>query len=395
AAQIYGFVFTLRSPTSYYGNVWNYLDQMFIALLNVVVLRALFSGDYRLDYWPELFAVVVLGRWIQLLFTLRAFRLGNVGVKGIIPILYSVKKIGGMMIICGFVFAGFLHAFLALDHGVSGTPWSTVVATMKLLFTVDGEGIEHVLKLGGRGGPDGDGDYLTAAFFMVAVIIFCISLLNLFIAVHSKAYAEAHERSMALFLQERAAICLHCMMQPKMMPLQMLSHVPVFKKCCTSRYATESTAVLAVLCAGLWAYLITVDSCPPVIPALLLLAAVLMTNCLLLRRPWSKDEEDKSYLWWCAPTHMGNLDQDMDVSINGPLEAIAERLVRIEMAMKEQSQTLQTLAQHQAHLQELLPEDRRAERFGKQGSRGQLRRGVTRMTPVKSEGSHSSSKPSG
>jgi hypothetical protein len=33
-----------------------------------------------------------------------------------------VKKIGGMMIICFFVFCGFCHAFLVLDNGVPRIP---------------------------------------------------------------------------------------------------------------------------------------------------------------------------------------------------------------------------------------------------------------------------------
>ena len=42
--------------------------------------------------WAELFALLVFVRWFQMLFALRAFKLGMIGVKGIIPILHSVKK---------------------------------------------------------------------------------------------------------------------------------------------------------------------------------------------------------------------------------------------------------------------------------------------------------------
>ena len=100
AFQAYGYCIQLQNPGSYFGNGGNYVDVAVISIFNVVVGQALYSGQFNLDAEEELFALLVFVRWFQMLFALRAFKLGMIGVKGIIPILHSVKKIGGMGIIC-------------------------------------------------------------------------------------------------------------------------------------------------------------------------------------------------------------------------------------------------------------------------------------------------------
>ena len=131
---------------------------------------------------------------------------------------------------------------------------------MKLLFMVDGDGIVQVLKLGNRGDEAGNGDYITLASLMVAVIIFCISLLNLFIAVHGRAYSEAHMHATNLFLQERASICVHCMVQLRL-PM-----------CCghKRKWWKLGYFVLAFLAFGGWVLCILIEDCPAIIPAVLL-----------------------------------------------------------------------------------------------------------------------------
>ena len=205
---------------------------------------------------------------------------------------------------------------------------------------VDGDGIVQVLKLGGRGDDQGNGDYITLTSLMIAVIIFCISLLNLFIAVHGRAYSEAHIHALNLFLQERAAICVHCMVQPQL-PM-----------CCTParrRFWQLGYLLVAVLASGCWILCVVIEDCPAIIPALLLSLAFylpgtefssrccsvaalqplsLRFNGLLLERPWlSEDACRRSYLWWCAPVSKqygisGEAEQAQMV------EDMAERLLR-------------------------------------------------------------------
>ena len=120
---------------------------------------------------------------------------------------------------------------------------------------------------------------------MIAVIIFCISLLNLFIAVHGRAYSEAHIHATNLFLQERAAICVHCMVQPKL-PM-----------CCNhDSGSTDSTGtggtgrrmwqlgylIVSVLAFGGWILCIVIEDCPAIIPALLLSLAFYLPPSLEL-----------------------------------------------------------------------------------------------------------------
>ncbi|CAE7203796.1 ANKRD31 [Symbiodinium sp. CCMP2592] len=328
AFQAYGYCIQLQNPGSYFGNGGNYVDVAVISIFNVVVGQALYSGQFNLDAEEELFALLVFVRWFQMLFALRAFKLGMIGVKGIIPILHSVKKIGGMGIICGFVFAGFWHAFMILDNGLEG-PYKILVGTVKLLFMVDGDGIVQVLKLGNRGDEAGNGDYITLASLMVAVIIFCISLLNLFIAVHGRAYSEAHMHATNLFLQERASICVHCMVQLRL-PM-----------CCghQRKWWQLGYFVLAFLAFGGWVLCILIEDCPAIIPAVLLSLAFYLFNGLLLERPWTNEDVcSRSYLWWCAPTSKqygisGEAEQAQMV------EDMAERLVRLEKSLEELRQS--------------------------------------------------------
>merc|ERR1719512_157481 len=87
----------------------------------------------------------------------------------------------------------------------------------RLLLLGDGNGIDFVLDLDDAGTEYGSlqtGSPITRAFFMAAVLIFCILLLNLFIAVISQAYSKAFRDGVNLHHQERASICLNCMLLP-------------------------------------------------------------------------------------------------------------------------------------------------------------------------------------
>lgn len=323
ACQAYGFMVTMQSPGAYLGNVANYVDIAAIVSFNYLVFNALVQGNYQLDFWHEFFAVLVFLRWLHVLYNLRAFKLGMIGVKSIIPILHSVKKIGGMMIICFFVFCGFCHAFLVLDNGVTGGPWVVLIGSIKLLFTVDGDGIIQTLKLGGRGDAAGNGDYITAASLLIAVIVFCISLLNIFIAVHGRAYEQAHSHATNLFLQERADICVHCMVQP------------VLPVCMTRGKWVIFWLILSFLFVGFWLLCILIEETPGLLAALLLFAGVSLLKCCLVIRPWESEEvRQRSFLWWCAPSNKdyNTADEDQKDKI---IQDMSERMARVEQALVE------------------------------------------------------------
>eukprot|EP00931_Biecheleriopsis_adriatica_P049283 TRINITY_DN28509_c0_g2_i1.p1 TRINITY_DN28509_c0_g2~~TRINITY_DN28509_c0_g2_i1.p1 ORF type:complete len:892 (+),score=113.82 TRINITY_DN28509_c0_g2_i1:42-2717(+) len=334
-SQAYGSAVTLGSYWSYFGILGNYSDAAVIILVNVVVLQAMVSDRYEIDFWRPIFATMVLCRWLQLLHTLRPFNLRVVGVQGLIPILHSAKNVSGMMTICAFVYFGFLHAFVELDESRSGTRWNTIVQVMRLLLMVDGDGINHVLKLGGRGGSDGNGDELTFFCLVGAVVLCCIVLLNLFIAVVGQAYSEAHSQAPQLFLQERAALTVNCMLQPRWQFYKGSFRLLSCCRCCPSykpKRAAVSCIALALTLIVVWASLVPVEGCPCIIPALSLFVAYQLVGSYLLWPPWSSEEErEVSYLWWCAPTH---LMVRSDTKKQEAIPLLHERLDRLERAVE-------------------------------------------------------------
>eukprot|EP00927_Polykrikos_kofoidii_P046168 TRINITY_DN40368_c0_g1_i1.p1 TRINITY_DN40368_c0_g1~~TRINITY_DN40368_c0_g1_i1.p1 ORF type:complete len:911 (-),score=110.67 TRINITY_DN40368_c0_g1_i1:418-3150(-) len=328
--QAYGYIAVLNDPESYWSNPWNYLDLTSILLFDIFATNALFYGT-NLESNLPIFAFVVLARWIQMLYSLRGFSLGSIGIRGIIPILQSMKEIGGMLIICLFTFAGFAHAFLVLDNG-STLKWNTLIMTARLLFLVDGDGIDAILNLGGRGGEDGTGDAVTAIMLGIVVFMFCISLLNLFIAVHGEAYSSARREAMGLHLQERAAICLQCLMQPQWPPLWLQQRWRINEKK-SPRWQLGPIGMFTVLAAVFlptWAGLLAVRSIHPIFPSVLLLGGDMLGLCFLTKRPWASEGiRAKSFLWWCAPVQPhGNGWWPQDDQRD--LEYVADRLTYLE-----------------------------------------------------------------
>ena len=76
-----------------------------------------------------------------------------------------------------------------LDYVVH--PDSYYIPLFRLLFTSDGDGINHVLALRG----DSSGDIITQVLLIVIVFGFCICILNLFIAVHGESDDKAQDNA--------------------------------------------------------------------------------------------------------------------------------------------------------------------------------------------------------
>eukprot|EP00913_Durusdinium_trenchii_P000553 g509.t1 len=136
--------------------------------------------DLRIENQPVWLALMVMGRWVMFTWTCR------------------------ILLVTLFVFAGFLHSFAALTlHQNTRTIFEVTMGTLRLLVLGDGDGAGVVLGLY-DGDEDGHelGSHITIFFFSVAVIAFCICLLNLFIAVHGEAYDKAQETAQVSFLQD-------------------------------------------------------------------------------------------------------------------------------------------------------------------------------------------------
>jgi len=287
--EVIGYCRVIMDASLYFTNWRNFLDLFSIAMLLGLAVRSYDSLDMRREV--TMLAVVGLCRWVQLMYTLRAFPWAG---QKILPIIRSFFSIGGIISIVVFVACGFLHAFLALElrvdsdgvvHEEQATTTSVGLATLRLLLLGDGDAIDTVLSLGGR---DSTGDWVTISLLLLSVVIFCVCILNLFIAVLCEAYDSAQERAVTSFLQERASICLQCLLRP---------HAP------GARAWTWRPIVLAMLVAlPVWALLLVFDSCHPVVPSAVLLVTVLFCDALMVRRPWKTKPADRNYLWICHRT---------------------------------------------------------------------------------------------
>eukprot|EP00929_Paragymnodinium_shiwhaense_P047261 TRINITY_DN23969_c0_g1_i3.p1 TRINITY_DN23969_c0_g1~~TRINITY_DN23969_c0_g1_i3.p1 ORF type:complete len:1496 (-),score=327.42 TRINITY_DN23969_c0_g1_i3:91-4578(-) len=285
--EMIGYVSTLRQSDAYFHNPRNFLDILTICLLVAMLYRS--HSDARLDKHPEQVAVLVLSRWVRLIFTFRAFPW--VGQK-IFPLICAFDSLRGILLVTMFVFAGFLHASAALD--VDTMPprlLGVCLGAFRMLFMGDGDGIDTVLSLGESGSA---GSLPAQVFFALASALFCICMLNLFIAVLGEAYDLAREQSEANLLRERAAICLQCLLQPAWLP---------FGGRC--RFGCRPLHMaMVILCFGFAGYAAILElshfaSSGAVAASIYLLVCVCFADAWLLQRPWSRDDSPK-YLWICS-----------------------------------------------------------------------------------------------
>eukprot|EP00438_Fugacium_kawagutii_P009815 Skav212316 [mRNA] locus=scaffold3374:118720:121724:- [translate_table: standard] len=166
----------------------------------------------------------VMGRWVMFTWTCRAFPWAG---EKILPVLQAWAGSGGILLVTGLIFAGFWHAFAALtlaqkSQDQFNEPRLTceakvLLATLRFMVLGDGDGAAVIVGL--YNGDEAEklrgehfhvrlfcaclelGSPITFVLFSLAVIAFCICLLNLFIAVHSEAYDKAQETAHISFLQ--------------------------------------------------------------------------------------------------------------------------------------------------------------------------------------------------
>lgn len=281
-------------------NIFDYLSLgMCFALCHLTFF------DFKLEDWPIIFSILVLGRWLMLMWTCRAFAWAG---PRIMPIMEaSMAPMAGILAVTAFCFLGFWHSFAALQLGHGGMEQIEVLlASVRLLLLGDGDGIDSVLAL-----YDGskDGSAVTFVFLTVSVLVFCICILNLFIAVHGEAYEEAQEKSFTSFLQQRAGVCLHAFLMPRWPPPRCprLQNPKLF-----------SLAVCLVTLIG-WAVLLFLTSFHPVFAAAVLALGFLVAEALLMQLPWDNEEDNKHFLWIC---HRSDYDENQFC----PTESVAETL---------------------------------------------------------------------
>jgi len=286
--EVRGYIIKLRQPELYFRKKKNLFDYMSIS--SGLALLYMTLQDYKIEDWHIFLAGIILGRWIMLTWTCRAF--GWAGQR-ILPILQaSFVPMSGIMLVTTFIFAGFWHAFAALKTGARGADndqLEVLIGTIRLLLLGDGDGVNTVLQL--YDAVEG-GSLVTFVFLCAAVTVFCICILNLFIAVHGEAYDTVQEVAHISFLQERAAISLQCLLMPKWPPAGWGSDF----------YFSNPVRVAVgvyVLSFALWIILLLPDELHASVASAALLLGAFLAECILAQLPWEKEKAHHHFLWVC------------------------------------------------------------------------------------------------
>lgn len=212
------------------------------------------------------------------------------------------------------------------------------------------------------GGAPELGNGVTQCFLIVATILFCIVVLNLFIAVHGEAYDQAQEKAGTSFLQERASICLQCLLRPSWPP-----------RCCAQHRVSHRTALyilLTLIDISVWVALLRQDLV--IVATIQLFLCKVVEDSLLVQRPWDKTEEQHYYLWICyredfnANTLIPVQKPNLEGAMNGRLanlkrdnnlqhERLTDDLRRIKAQVEGRTHGLtQRVGQVESRLEELV-----------------------------------------
>merc|ERR1712060_38129 len=112
--------------------------------------------------------------------------------------------------------------------------------------------------------------------------------MNIFIAVLYEGYRAAHKDAIPSFLQERARICLQCMLLPRFKRRWVPAWVASRQRICC--------VVLGCVTLPSWVGLLCEPVIHPLVPSTLLFIAVIFRDVLLVKRPGREIQ----YLWWCT-----------------------------------------------------------------------------------------------
>eukprot|EP00929_Paragymnodinium_shiwhaense_P112641 TRINITY_DN80907_c0_g1_i1.p1 TRINITY_DN80907_c0_g1~~TRINITY_DN80907_c0_g1_i1.p1 ORF type:complete len:990 (-),score=161.85 TRINITY_DN80907_c0_g1_i1:380-3316(-) len=206
-SQFYGF-YKIGCTSAYLKSVKEFSDIVVIVLTAILLWKGLDGFTVRPG---ELLAVVSFFKWIDVLYMLRGYSFLGLG-RNIIPIFQSIfaSEVKGMFVILFFMLVAFVHSYLALDSTL--TVSETLLNAFKLLLTLDGDGINFVLDLGAERGSL---QTFREVWFYFTVLVFCICILNLFIAVHGQAYAGACSTITQELYLNRTDLCLEAWVRPR------------------------------------------------------------------------------------------------------------------------------------------------------------------------------------
>jgi len=249
----------------------NMMDAFSVILMLMLVITTYDDSRSNLSGQDDAFvAALVFSRWMELLVACRAYTL--IGRK-LLPVLQSASAMGGIACVTFFTFMAFLHAFWALGSGGS-TFRDILINAIRFLVVGDGDGIDMVLSLGTDDDEEtqGFGKIGPIVILVVAMLVFSIWIMNLFIAATDQAYEQALEYSATRFQQERASICMQHMFQP-CFPLRWRLR---------ARYIRSLQFFVVI---PLWLLALGMEDIPMIIPSVLFAVATCCIEAMTLKSP--------------------------------------------------------------------------------------------------------------
>jgi len=250
----------------------------------------------------EMMACIALVAWMHLVISLRVSRRV---ASTLLPLLVSFLGTGSIVLVSLASFAAFLHVICILDDADR----STTAGLIRTLFLSDGIGIEAILRLGlGTESRDTASEsglevvLFNQLLLLVISFTFCVCVLNLFIAVHSKAYHDAIRDWPTLYEKERAHMCELAVLLPywKGRPMPRTVCIPVGLS-------------FTILCLGC----LLIDSeVTQWMAGLLSTVGQGLISCILMQRPWNLEnpqfDPSEGYLWLCYHWGKDSGEPDME-----------------------------------------------------------------------------------
>mmetsp|Transcript_32309 Transcript_32309/g.82269 ORF Transcript_32309/g.82269 Transcript_32309/m.82269 type:complete len:963 (-) Transcript_32309:87-2975(-) len=278
----------LRNVKNYFMDHVNYLDLSTILLVCCFTLTLPFSPEgFSAGAYRKMLAAISVLKWYQVLNRLGAYGFKQLGSQ-IICIFQSQVRIIGILVITFFLFVALVQAYTALGSGHDDVV-KIILSAFRLLFLGDDHGIDLDFLLSGvhdrsaacskkhLSMADAPGPSYEALFGYGSTLIFCICVMNLFIAGLTDAYSSVAKEWEERFYSNRASVCAEALVLPRL---------PGSRDRCRRRRSRGLYMAIMTVGGLVWYALISMPGMCLWLPVLWLLTTIMMGDLWLRRRPW-------------------------------------------------------------------------------------------------------------